>query len=498
MEKELPKGWVETDLDTVIERMSNGSSLKQHEEYFEGSLPISRIETIAAETIDLERVKYVKADKKDIEKYQLLEGDILFSHINSDKHLGKTALFNIEHTVLHGINLLLLRSWKVINSDFLYLVLRDLRFSGRFIEVAQRSVNQSSINQKKLKAFKIPLPPRAAQDRIVVKVDALMAQHAAIQHAMERIPQLLKDFRQQVLTQAVTGKLTEEWRVGKELVEIDLLLLENEREKLKQDFAFQKGRKSYKHKKALNPDIDSRIKGLSALFDLPNTWSWVSLDQTVFNISDGPHFSPTYVSSDSGKRFISMRNVSFNKLDFCNCKYVSIEDHNEFVKRGKPEKGDILYTKGGTTGIPCVVNDDVDFSYWVHVALLKPIKSFVSSNYLMYSLASSLCHKQSQAFTHGVGNQDLGLTRMIHISFPIPSLKEQQEIVRRVESLFEKATAIEQRYEQLKSQIDTLPQAILHKAFKGELVEQMDSDGSASELLREIEEMRMEGKNKKR
>ena len=41
-----------------------------------------------------------------------------------------------------------------------------------------------------------------------------MAQVSTMQKSLERIPQLLKDFRQQVLTQAVTGKLTEEWRLA--------------------------------------------------------------------------------------------------------------------------------------------------------------------------------------------------------------------------------------------------------------------------------------------
>ncbi|GAK95512.1 type I restriction-modification system [Nonlabens tegetincola] len=62
--------------------------------------------------------------------------------------------------------------------------------------------------------------------------------------------------------------------------------------------------------------------------------------------------------------------------------------------------------------------------------------------------------------------------------------------------MLNKATSIEHRYEQLKSQIDSLPQTTLHKAFKGELVEQLDSDGSAVELLKEIEEMKAKSKLK--
>jgi type I restriction enzyme S subunit len=53
----------------------------------------------------------------------------------------------------------------------------------------------------------------------------------------------------------------------------------------------------------------------------------------------------------------------------------------------------------------------------------------------------------------------------------VPEQKEQKEIVRRVETLFAMADKIEASYHTLKEKIDQLPQAILAKAFRGELVE---------------------------
>jgi type I restriction enzyme S subunit len=72
----------------------------------------------------------------------------------------------------------------------------------------------------------------------------------------------------------------------------------------------------------------------------------------------------------------------------------------------------------------------------------------------------------------------------------VPSKEEQIEIVKRVENLFAKADTIEAAYQNLKQQIDTLPQAILAKAFKGELVEQLPTDGDAKDLLKEIAALR--------
>src|SRR5690606_26397588 len=131
----------------------------------------------------------------------------------------------------------------------------------------------------------------------------------------------------------------------------------------------------------------------------------------------GPHFSPKY--SDTGIPFISGGNIRANKIDFSNCKYISEELHEELSKRCKPEFGDLLYTKGGTTGIAHLNKENKDFNVWVHVAVLKIIK-LIDGKYLQHALNSPHCYEQSQLYTHGVGNQDLGLTRLIHITVPVP------------------------------------------------------------------------------
>jgi type I restriction enzyme S subunit len=88
------------------------------------------------------------------------------------------------------------------------------------------------------------------------------------------------------------------------------------------------------------------------------------------------------------------------------------------------------------------------------------------------------------------GLYTLNLSKVAKLNVPTPTLTEQKEIVRRVESLFAKADAIEAKYNVLKTQIDNLPQAILAKAFKGELVEQLPTDGDAKELLKEIKKLK--------
>lgn len=233
-------------------------------------------------------------------------------------------------------------------------------------------------------------------------------------------------------------------------------------------------------------DLGNRTKGIDDLFELPSTWAWASLGQLTWFVADGPHFSPKYVERAVGVPFISGRNVLYRGIDFSDAKFVSKADYAEFSKRAQPMAGDVLLTKGGTTGIATVVETSERFGIWVHVALLKIVPQVVTPYYLRDVLTAPFAYAQSQAQTHGVGNQDLGLTRMVHIALPLPPLAEQQEIVPRVRALFALADQLETRLTQARAQMEKLTPALLAKAFRGDLVRQDPNDEPASALLERI------------
>ena len=160
------------------------------------------------------------------------------------------------------------------------------------------------------------------------------------------------------------------------------------------------------------------------------------------------------------------------RYHFSTAKYISAELHSELAKRCKPEYGDILYTKGGTTGIARVNTEVREFGVWVHVAVLKLADS-IDRFYLQHALNSQFCYRQSQRYTHGVGNQDLGLTRMIWITLPLPSLIEQKEIVTEIERRVSIADEVQKTVDADIRRAERLRQSILKKAFSGELVPQI-------------------------
>lgn len=161
--------------------------------------------------------------------------------------------------------------------------------------------------------------------------------------------------------------------------------------------------------------------------ELPSSWDVVTLGRLIHFAIDGPHFSPNYV--DDGVPFLSARNIRADRWLLDDVKYVSESDYHEFNRRVQPQIGDVLYTKGGTTGVARVVDLKFPFQVWVHVAVLRLRTGLVDPHFLALALNSQPCYEQAQLETRGATNQDLGLGRMKRIELPLPPLSVQRALV---------------------------------------------------------------------
>ncbi len=146
-------------------------------------------------------------------------------------------------------------------------------------------------------------------------------------------------------------------------------------------------------------------------------------------------------------------------------KFISLPDAEVQWKKCRPFRGDILYTKGGTTGYAAEVRTDVPFAVWVHVALLKPNRDLCNPTWLESMLNSDFCYRQSQELTHGIANRDLGLKRMIKIRMFSPPISLQNEFVRRIDCL----NSLKTRYHEAAGSEELLFSSLQHRAFRGEL-----------------------------
>ena len=160
----------------------------------------------------------------------------------------------------------------------------------------------------------------------------------------------------------------------------------------------------------------------------PKGWKPAKMGDLIEFAKDGPHVSPKY--SDSGIPFLSTRHVKPSGVVWEDLKYVSQEEADVHWKKCKPQKGDVLYTKGGTTGIACPVDFEKEFAVWVHVALVRPKPKLANHIWLTHMLNTKFCYQQSQRYTRGATNKDLGLKRMVDIEMYAPPIEEQERFVK--------------------------------------------------------------------
>lgn len=184
----------------------------------------------------------------------------------------------------------------------------------------------------------------------------------------------------------------------------------------------------------------------------------VTVADITTNIKDGPHVSPRYVNK--GIPILSTRNVRPGELLLEDMKYVSQDIFCELTKRFRPQKGDVLVTKGGTTGYAKVVDFDWPFCVWVHIAVLRPTHD-VDSVYLEGAMNSEYCYLQSQRYTHGIANRDLGLTRIAKIKLLKPPKKVQQKYA----SIVRNHKEIKQKMQQSMTEIDNQFNALIQEVF---------------------------------
>nr|WP_282448055.1 restriction endonuclease subunit S [Pseudoalteromonas sp. 1CM17D] len=180
-------------LGDIAIHLRNGASIKQSDG--SGGLPITRIETIAQREVNLDKCGYAGIDKGDYINYRLEKGDILISHINSEKHLGKCAIFESDRKdIIHGMNLLCFRVNKRAYPKFVHYYLSSGIFLSKLPKITKKSVNQASFTVTHFKELEIPLPPLDEQKRIA----AILDKADAIRRKRQQAIQLADDFLRSV------------------------------------------------------------------------------------------------------------------------------------------------------------------------------------------------------------------------------------------------------------------------------------------------------------
>ncbi len=367
--------------------------------------------------------------------------------------------------------------------------------------VGQRRVPIDFIAQTK-----IPLPPLAEQRRIVAKIEELFSELDAGEESLRRARRQLGVYRQSLLKQAFEGKLTAPWRKqNPHLLESPgqfLNRIQEERQK-----RYEEQLKEWKStirksvdtadKKPPKPSILRAVSGRIEIFasSFPPEWHSMNLSQIALELGQG--WSPKCEShAASADEWGVMKTTAIQPGRF------QPEASKVLPPRFSPRpwlglrNNDILITRAGPRsrcGVVCrVVGDHPKLLLCDKAYRLAFAEGATSASFIELLLCSPVAADAIENLKTGINDSGVNITQtsFLQLVVPIPSLPEQQEIVRLLDEQF---TVIEQNEREIDAALKrsaALRQSILKKAFTGQIVPQDPTDEPASALLERIREER--------
>jgi type I restriction enzyme S subunit len=346
--------------------------------------------------------------------------------------------------------------------------------------------------------YRFPVAPTEQQKRIVAKIEELFSHIDAGIASLKKAKQLLKQYRQSVLKAAVTGELTKQWREdNKDKLEPSSQLIERILQERRKKWEAQQ-LEQFKAKGKVPKDDGWKGKYkepgevvLAELPELPEEWIWARLDSIAF-VGTGMSVSKSRKVIDPvDVAYLRVANVQRGYLVLDKMKKMPIE--KDKLSDLELQEWDVLYNEGG----------DIDKlgRGWIWENQVKPCITqnhvFRASPYIKersHSVFLSIWGNTfGQDYFIDTGKQTTNLASInkgVLSAFPtpLPPIEEQKTIIDIVEEKLASITRLEVEVNNQLIKAEKNKQSILASAFSGGLVEALDSDGSAQELLERIKQ----------
>ncbi len=391
-------------IDDCFDFVRNGLSIKQ--ENGKKGIPITRIETIWNSNIDINRFGY--ADIFDIDKYSsnlLSVGDLLMTHINSPKHLGKCAIYEgIPEKLIHGMNLLCLRPSESLFPKYAFYFFNSNNFKSKIPKISNQSVNQASFSAGKLKELKIPLPPLQTQKKIAQILDQADALRKKTQQIIDEYDKLAQSIFLDMFGDPVTN---------------------------------------------------------------PKRWEKRLLGDITNLVTDGKH-GDCNDEENSGYYFISAKDVNNSTINYSNARQIVKKEFEEVDRRTNLQPGDLVMVNTGATigkmAIAKNIPETRKTTFQKSVAVIKCKEELIRSIFLKYVFLLRINTFANRGSGSAIKN--LLLSEMRRFKIIVAPIELQNQFA-------EKIKLIEQQKELAKQSLkesEDLFNALLQKAFKGELV----------------------------
>lgn len=365
--------------------------------------------------IDKESYEFLKKSK-------LYGGELILPNIGGS--IGKTFLMpDLKMPMSLAPNSIMVKFlYPVMNKFFSYII--QSSYGKNFLINTKGGTATPKFSKTQLRNMVIMLPPLKEIERIVAKVEEIFTYIDYYKSSWKKLEQLNIEFpekmKKSILQYAIQGKLVEQRPEEGNAEELYKCIINDRNKKIKAGL-IKKDKRTFL----------GEIKEIP--FDIPDNWKWVTLGSVLLKLTDGTHKTPKY--TDHGVKFVSVKDMSSGKLSLEHTKFITEEEHKELFKRCNPQKGDILLSKVGTTGVPAIIDTDEQFSLFVSVALLKYNHKFINEKYLYYLLLSPLVQQQAAENTRGVGNKNWVLDAIGKTMIALPPYQEQIRIVSELEKI---------------------------------------------------------------
>lgn len=285
---------------------------------------------------------------------------------------------------------------------------------------------QPNLSQDDLKKLKLPIPSYEEQIFIAHYLDTKLGEIDTLIGKQQTLLEKLAEQRTAVITHAVT--------------------------------------------KGLNPAASMKNSGVEWLGDVPAHWVVIPVKFSLaMPITDGPHETPEILSD--GIPFISAEAVKNDKLDFNKKRgYISEADNQRFSKKYSPLKGDIYMVKSGaTTGNVAKVETDEVFNIWSPLAVMRPDKNKISTDFLFYAIKSNYFNTSVQLKWNMGTQQNIGMGILSNIRIFVPPTNEQAAIA---DYLDQETAKIDRLCDTVNQTIDRLKEyrtALITQAVTGKI-----------------------------
>ncbi|MCF6251963.1 MAG: restriction endonuclease subunit S [Methylococcaceae bacterium] len=429
----LPVGWLNTRLGEVVEY---AKTIKTEPSVIKGNEWVLELEDIEKKSSKLlKRLSYSDRKSKST-KNRFLTGDVLYGKLRP--YLDKIIIADQDGYC--STEIIPITPNAFLNGRYLFYSLKRKEFLN-YVDKISHGLNMPRLGTKQGQLAPFILSPLNEQIRIANKLDSLLAKVEAAQTRLDKIPTLLKRFRQSVLAAATSGELTKEWRSGPR-----------------------------------------------------DSWNEIKVGDIVKKIEAGKNIKCDERPPQEDE--FGIIKISAVTWGFYNeSKSKTLFDTTKFIENRRIQVGDFLISRANTLellGMPVIVQKVSKNLMLSDKVLRLVVNEAIDKKWLNIFLRSQRGRKEIES--RATGNQqsmrNIGQKALLDIDLPYPEREEQKQIVKQVESLFTLADQVEKQYQQARLRTDKLSQSLLAKAFKGELVPQDPNDEPAEKLLARILEER--------